>query len=324
MSKQWYAFFKRAIVCVAVSSGAAFAVEPIVEVTLPVFELVFISPKSGTDGSVPRVGDVVPYEIRGGEPTWQIDPQEGALTKGFLFRKGKLFVPLVPAKIPLPSLTIIDVTGTPVGKTDPVEIEAISNLKATGGAEADQPPKPEPPIGPLGLPFPIWIQTVVGFLILGVILASTFFVLRALQRRAAKALKAMMPKKAYDLATLEKLDALLREGLLEKRQYKTFYFTLSETLKFYLAERYQVDAQESTTTEMFVLLRDRIGISGLNEEIVHRVERLFHNLDPVKFADHIPTDIGAKEIVREAREVVLSTRKNNSDAILKDSVRGIS
>lgn len=322
MSKQWYAFFKRAIVCVAVSSGAAYAVEPVKEVNLPTFELVFVSQNSGKEGTLPRVGDVVPYEIRRGEPNWQIDPKEGALTKGYLFRKGKLFIPLVPAKIPLPSLTIIDLSGTPVGKTDPVEIEAISNLKTNESAQPGQPPKPEPPVGPLGLPFPLWIQSVVGFLILAIALVSAFFLLRALKRRAAKALKALGPKKPYDLIVLERLDALEKDGLIGKRQYKAFYFTISHTLKFYLAERYKVDAQECTTLEMIFLLRDRMGMNGLNEDIVLRVERLFDSLDPVKFADHIPTDTEANETLREARSIVSSTRDKTPELLSKDAPRG--
>jgi hypothetical protein len=48
---------------------------------------------------------------------------------------------------------------------------------------------------------------------------------------------------------------------------------------------------------------------GLGDGLVVRVERLFAELDPVKFADVVPTDGEARALHREAREIVISTRK---------------
>lgn len=306
MSKQWFAFSKRAIAYVALSASFAlstFAADK-TEPSLPTVSLVF---SKKAEGGV-RVGDAISYELQGGDPRWQIDPKEGSLKKGFLFRTGKLFIPLVAGKYQIPSLLVVDDTGVTVAKSDPTEIESISNLKQED-LQSGQPPKPEPAIGPLGLPFPLWIQSAIGFSLLAIFLVGGFFLVRAIKRRAGKALKSILPKKPYDLAALERLDALLKKGFIEKGNFKAFYFAISETLKFYLAERFQFDAQESTTSELMTLLRERANMSGLSEPIIEKIEKIFDTLDPVKFANVIPTDDDARMILREARDVVLTTRK---------------
>jgi len=108
---------------------------------------------------------------------------------------------------------------------------------------------------------------------------------------------------------LERLDGLFKKGFIEKRNFKPFYFAISETLKFYLAERFQFDAQESTTSELMTLLRERSNMPGLNEPIIGKIEKIFETLDPVKFANAIPSDDEARTVLREARDVVVTTRK---------------
>lgn len=306
MSKQWFAFSKRAIAYVALSASFAlstFAADK-TEPSLPTVSLVFS--RKADAGS--RVGDAISYELQGGDPRWKVDPKEGSLKKGFLFRTGKLFIPLVAGKYQIPALSVVDDAGTVVAKSDPTEIEAVSNLKQED-SQNGEPPKPEPAIGPLGLPFPLWIQSAIGFSLLAIFLVGGFFLVRAIKRRAAKALKSILPKKPYDLAALERLDGLLKQGFIEKRNFKAFYFAISETLKFYLAERFQFDAQESTTSELMTLLRERSNMPGLNELVTLKIEKIFETLDPVKFANTIPTDDEARAILRDARDVIVTTRK---------------
>ncbi len=319
MSKPWYAFFKRAAASAAVSatlalsiglgSVSATAAPSPVPSSLPAREILL----SDRGGKLLRVGDSVAYSLRGGtdpnaESDWHIDSKVGGLKLGFLFRPGKLFTPLMAGELSLPSVPVVNAAGDLVAKTDPLVIKIESNL-SEAERNTGTPPKAEPAIGPLGLPFPIWIQTAVGFALLLGVLILAYYLFRAVKRRAARALKAMLPRKPYDLAALERLDLLLKEGHLEKGNFKRFYFGISESLKFYLGERFSFDAQESTTTELMALLRERGGAPGLSESVVNRIGTLFESMDPVKFADRIPPLTEAKETHREAREIVLLTRK---------------
>jgi hypothetical protein len=309
MSKRLSAFSKYVGVSVACSlSFAVFGAE-----SLPTRELALS--ERAAEGV--RVGDTISYDLRGGDPNsearWEIDPKQGGLKQGILFRKGRLITPLAAGNLQLPALTVIDETGAAVATTTPVAVTVRSNFPpppAGGpGAAAAEPPKPEPPIGPLELPMPGWIQTAIATTILVIVLIAGFFLLRFLKRRAARALKKILPKKPYDTATLERLDALLKAGWLEKGSFKPFYFGVSDALKFYLGERFDFDARESTTSELFAFLRERVGMPGLSDGVVVRIERLFGQLDPVKFADVVPTDGEARAVHREARELVTSTRK---------------
>lgn len=330
MSKPWYAFSKRAAAYVAASACVAWAGSiggasvwaaksvrvPAAESSpfpteLPSSEL-SIGARSG--GAL-TVGDTVAYSLS--DPTWQIDPSEGGLKNGFLFRPGKLFTPLAPGTLRLPPLRVLDPNGALVARSTPVELTISSNLTEK---EQNDPkgPQPEAPIGPQSLPYPKWVQSLVAFSILGFFLVGVFFLLRYLRRKAASALKRMLPKKPYDQVTLERLDALAKADYLEKRNFKPYYFGISDGLKFYFGERFAFDAQESTTSELFALLRERVGEPGLSEAIVGRFELLFSDLDPVKFADRIPTDAEAREALREARDLVLATRKIVADPILKN------
>jgi hypothetical protein len=317
MSKRSSAFFKRVAVSAAVSAGIGLFFAPFASsaekggeadalAALPMRELHL----SDRGGQVLKVGDAVSYEIRGGDATaeahWQVDPRQGGLKQGILFRPGRLITPLVAGHFQAPALIVVDEAGNPVAKTDPVEFDVGSNLPQQAGA---QPPQAEPAIGPIGLPFPPWVQNAVAGTILVIFLVAAYLVFRAIRRRAARAIRAILPKKPYDAASLDRLDGLLRKGWIEKKNYKPFYFGISETLKFYLGERFDFEAQESTTSELFASLRTRIGAPGLSEGMEARIESLFDRLDPVKFADVVPSDEEARSALREAREIVLSTRK---------------
>ncbi len=313
MSKQWYAFFKRATAYVVLSTAivlTAYAADN----ALPKLSLNF---KQKVEGKI-HVGDGLAYDLLGGDPNWKIDPNEGGLKKGYLFKPGKIFIPLAAGKFQIPSLTVLDESGNTVASTDPFEFEALSNFKDEGKGE---PPKPEPPIGPVGLPFPVWIQTAVAFSILAVLLMGGFFLLRAIQRRAAKALKSILPKKPYDLAALERLDALIKQDYIQKGQQKKLSFGISETIKFYLAERFSIDAQESTTSELINLLRENMGKPGINDSLVSKVIDLFDRLDPIKFANTVPTEKEASKLYSDAREIITSTRKVTVEPIVNESVK---
>lgn len=352
MSKPWFASFKRAAACVGVSGILALglvandalaaknrkpadeaAVDPIAGLqpaagpSLPALD-----PKlpertvvlSSRGGQTLRVGDTVSYALEGGdagaEARWGLDPRIGGLKMGFLFRAGRLFTPLMAGELTLPALPVVDEKNEIVARTAPLTIKIESNFSEKERG-AGQPPKAEPALGPLELPFPVWIQSAIGFSILAFLAIGAFFLVRYLRRKAAAALKKMIPKKPYDQAALERIDALIKAGHLEKGAYKPFYFGISETLKFYFGERFDFDARESTTSELIALLKERNGTPGLNDSVIRKVEKLFESLDPVKFADQIPGTAEAKEAHRTARELITSTKKVVAEPILKEAAR---
>lgn len=339
MSKPWFASFKRAAAYAGVSAFFAISVfvgsapvfaapgEPVSVAGVPALaeslpeRIVQLSTRGG---QTLRVGDTVSYTLEGSgadvpaESRWMIDPSQGGLSLGFLFRPGRLFTPLAAGELSLPALPILDEKKELVGRTKPISITIASNLSEKE-RNSGEPPKPEPAIGPLGLPFPPWIQSIVAFSLLGVVLIAGFFLVRYLRRKAASALKKILPKKPYDIASLERMDALAKQGLIEKGPYKALYFGISETLKFYFGERFDFDAQESTTSELISQLKERNGAPGLNDGVIRKIEELFEALDPVKFASVVPTVEKAREVHRSARDLISLTRKTSVEPLLKQS-----
>lgn len=328
MSKPWFAFSKRAAACVAVSAVLAFGVlvgsaparatsvpppaakaedAPAPAESLPERAIAF----SARGGQALRVGDTVSYALEpatAAEARWGIDPKRSGLKLGFLFRPGRLFTPLAAGELSLPALPILDEKGETVARTKPIAIRIESNF--TGKERnSGQPPKAEPAIGPLGLPFPVWIQSAIAFALLGLVLVGAYFLVRYLRRKAAAALRKILPKKPYDVAALERMDSLLKREPSTRAEFKALYFGISETLKAYLGDRFEFDARESTTSELLGLLREHKGTPGLGDPVIRRVVDLFELLDPVKFADVVPSLEGAKAVHREARDLIASTRK---------------
>jgi hypothetical protein len=332
MSKPWFAFSKRAaafggvraifalIVVFAGATSSAFSAEgkgPEGASSLPERTIVL----SNRGGQELKVGDTVSYSLADGdiaaESRWKVDPKESGLKFGFLFRAGRLFTPLAPGELSLPPLAILDEQGAVVAHSKPLVIKIESNFSEKDQASG-QPPKPEPALGPMGLPFPAWIQSLLALVILGVVLVAVFFIVRYLKRKAAAALKKVLPKKSYDQLAIDRIDSLLKQGLIEKGKFKPLYFGISEILKFYLGERFNFDAQESTTSELLNLLNEQSGVPGLNADVIRRISTLFTTLDPVKFADLIPSKAEAGKVLQDAREIIVSTRKVAVEPILKE------
>lgn len=102
----------------------------------------------------------------------------------------------------------------------------------------------------------------------------------------------------------------LREELARKGQFKKHYFRISEILKNYIGDRFGFDAPESTSREILALLKKQ-KVEGLrsDEEEIERLERLFEKLDLVKFTDHSPVFGESAQVLDEARDFVMNTRR---------------
>lgn len=236
------------------------------------------------------VGDAVVYQLRGCPPRSQIQEKSDPRESGILVTQDHLLVFVKSGELPIPALSVVDEKGNPVALTDPFTVKVRSNLKE--GEQA----KPEGPIGYLNLAVPGWVLNVIGILILTLIGVLVFLLIRWSKRRAQRLLKNMFPKKSYDVLALERLQALMKAGHLERQEFKPFAFGISETMKFYLGERFKIDALESTTSELFERLDPIVGSPGLDSHTLGRLKKMYDFLDLVKFTDHAP-DLGITRAV---------------------------
>ncbi|GAB1402051.1 hypothetical protein MASR1M68_09620 [Elusimicrobiota bacterium] len=130
----------------------------------------------------------------------------------------------------------------------------------------------------------IWWYLKIIIIIL-IILALIYFIYRHLKKKSKKIsdeemIKNVSPKE-YALAQLENLKIL---GLIEKGQIKEYYDKLSDILRFYVSRVYNIDGMEKTTSELYLLLKDKAP-SDFNRQL----KEYLTNCDFVKFAKVIPT-----------------------------------
>lgn len=231
---------------------------------------------------------------------WSIEPiAEGEGVNGEL---RFTIVPIRSGKLEVPSLPISGSNGSVLARTQPFSFDVESALSP------QDPRQTLPPRPPVSLAFPLWqVIAVVVFT-----LALVGGVIYALYRWHASRKKPMrppiVPPRPEDEVALLALEQLERQGYPARAEFKRHYFGVSEILKQYIALRYRVDAKESTSAELVLLLEEKKFVS---ESWLDQLEKLFSVLDRVKFTDHCPGPESAEcvEVLSQARKFVKDTRR---------------
>ena len=126
-----------------------------------------------------------------------------------------------------------------------------------------------------------WIGS--GLLAAALIALAVWLIVRA-SRRKAEALK---PKDPAYIVALRELDKYRSDKYWAPDKQKAFYSGITDALKFYMDERFGVDAPEMTTAELFDALKSDKDITpGMYSDL----KELFERADFVKFAKHIASD----------------------------------
>jgi len=109
---------------------------------------------------------------------------------------------------------------------------------------------------------------------------------------------------------LSELHQLAQSGLLEQEKFNEFYVKLSEIIRCYLEERFQLRAPEMTTEEFLSHLKNTAELSGNQKDTL---KEFMIQSDLVKFAKHKPNVMDAKEHLKIARLLVEQTKKNEDN-----------
>ena len=88
------------------------------------------------------------------------------------------------------------------------------------------------------------------------------------------------------IVALRRLDRYRGTGMWAPEKQKAFYSGVTDTLREYMSERFDVSAMEMTTAEIFEQLKEKEMPEGLRKE----VRELFDRADFVKFAKYVASD----------------------------------
>ena len=160
------------------------------------------------------------------------------------------------------------------------------------------------------LPWILLFWLVAGLIILAVCLV----IVR--RRRAAGVSQHRDP--AYIVA-LRELDKWRGDKFWAADKQKGFYSGITDALKFYIEDRFGVDAPEMTTAELFDALK---GAEDLPADLREELRGVFECADFVKFAKHIASEEEnaralptAVRFVTSTYQTVLEEEQKNSDEL---------
>lgn len=88
------------------------------------------------------------------------------------------------------------------------------------------------------------------------------------------------------IVALRKLDSFRGNGLWAPEKQKTFYSGVTDALRGYMADRYDIGAMEMTTAEIFEEMKGK----DAPEKVLSEVKELFERADFVKFAKYVASD----------------------------------
>ncbi|MBR5905344.1 MAG: hypothetical protein IKZ51_02655 [Bacteroidales bacterium] len=122
-----------------------------------------------------------------------------------------------------------------------------------------------------------------GLLIIALIMLGVALIDRANKRKA----EAGKPKDPAYIVALRELDKYRSDKYWAPEKQKAFYSGITDALKFYMDDRFGVDAPEMTTAELFNALK---GDKDITPEMYNDLKELFERADFVKFAKHVASD----------------------------------
>ncbi len=137
---------------------------------------------------------------------------------------------------------------------------------------------------------PVTLKEVIPY-ILGVILAAAilFFIFYAIKRKKNNQPLFVLPKKpkapAHVIA-LQELDRIKKDKLWQQGKTKQFYSEVTEALRKYIEERFQIPAMEQTSDETFESFRHKHDL--LKEKTFENLRQILKLADLVKFAKYNP------------------------------------
>ncbi|MFZ1693871.1 MAG: hypothetical protein WAT74_11780 [Flavobacteriales bacterium] len=162
------------------------------------------------------------------------------------------------------------------------------------------------------LPFsPLWWAMqhwtwIAGALATALLVALIVFLVR---RKREPAQEAIPQEERVELhqRVLAQLDALERERLWQQGLHKPYQSRLTDLLRGYIEERYEVPALERTTDELLLELR----VSPLSSEHQALLGNMLRAADMVKFAKALPGPQENEQLMASARRFVIATASTN-------------
>jgi hypothetical protein len=121
------------------------------------------------------------------------------------------------------------------------------------------------------------------------VLAFIFLILYSLRRRKNNKGFFTLPQKPKEPAhviALRELDRIKEEKIWQKGKIKLYYSEITEVLRQYIENRFDIQAMEMTTDETISVFKYRRSL--VDEKSFENLKKILTNADLVKFAKYEP------------------------------------
>lgn len=180
-------------------------------------------------------------------------------------------------------------------KTNEVTIEVKSLLPKAGDIEDIK-----DIIGPVGLPMSQWVYVTVAVLL--IIASGLAFVFL---KKRKKEVDIQPPKMAHEIAC-EALNALKMKDYIKQKKIEPYYVELSDIIRHYLEDQFNLKAPEMTTEEFLNTVKDDRTLSYDHKSLLR--DFLSH-CDMVKFARYHPNEKEMELVYESAERLIEQTKE---------------
>jgi hypothetical protein len=125
------------------------------------------------------------------------------------------------------------------------------------------------------------------------------------KKRNQKPLPVVKPKPKIKphITALKELEKLRQQKLCEQGRTKEYYTELTDIVRKYIDDQWEIGAMEMVSNEIVDALRN----TSIHEEVLKRLHQAFSMADLVKFAKYLPLPTDHDLAFKDSREFVERT-----------------
>lgn len=127
---------------------------------------------------------------------------------------------------------------------------------------------------------------ILGAILIGALIFFLFYYIQRKRKNKPVFAKAEKPKEPAHVIALRELDKIKEEKLWQKSEIKAYYSLVSDTLRIYIENRFNINAMEHTTEETLQAFKYRNDL--LSGKSLENLQQILTLSDLVKFAKYNP------------------------------------
>ncbi|MEI6884738.1 MAG: hypothetical protein WCO02_09630 [Bacteroidota bacterium] len=176
--------------------------------------------------------------------------------------------------------------------------------------------------GPIGIPLTfreILPYLLIGLAVIAIVLALVWYLKKRKKNEPLITLRPKVRLQPYEKA-LQGLEKLRVKKLWQEGHVKEYHSELTDILRNYIEEGFNIPALESTTYEIMEQMKARQGFS---KQVLEKVNHLLQTADMVKFAKSIPLPQENDAALKTGIEFINDTARPVAAVPLEETVKQI-